>query len=163
VRALRPLADDRSLLSAINHGEFAIPGFRNRDLRAIFFRQTIDDKQQRRRQSAWISRKLRLLRAHALITKIVGRHRYQLTSSGRRIIVAILSALRSPIPGRKPLHLRHNEEGDRLRGEGCTESAGGASWGRRGHGQIRLRDDGRQIGAAIKENFGGAVRGQVGE
>ena len=52
VRALRPLADDRSLLSAINHGEFAIHGFRK----------------QRRRHSAWISRKLRLLRAHALIS-----------------------------------------------------------------------------------------------
>jgi len=59
VRALRPLADDRALLSAINHGEFAIHGFRNRDLRAIFFPQTTDDKQQRRRHSAWISRKLR--------------------------------------------------------------------------------------------------------
>jgi len=48
VRALRPLADDRALLSAINHGEFAIHGFRNRDLRAIFFPQTTDDKQQTR-------------------------------------------------------------------------------------------------------------------
>jgi len=37
-----------------NHGEFAIHGFRNRDLRAIFFPQTTDDKQQRRRHSAWI-------------------------------------------------------------------------------------------------------------
>jgi hypothetical protein len=103
VRALRPLADDRSLLSAINHGEFTIHGFRNRDLRAIFFRQTTDDKQQSRRQSAWISRKLRLLRAHALITKIVGTHRYQLTSSGRRIIVAILSALRSTLAQLTPV------------------------------------------------------------
>jgi hypothetical protein len=103
VRALRPLADDRALLSAINHGEFAIHGFRNRDLRAIFFPQTTDDKPQRRRHSAWISRKLRLLRAHALITKIVGTHRYQLTSSGRRIIVAILSALRSTVAQLTPV------------------------------------------------------------
>jgi hypothetical protein len=103
VRALRPLADDRTLLSAINHGEFAIQGFRNRDLRAIFFRQTTEDKQERRRHSAWISRKLRLLRAHALITKIVGTHRYQLTSGGRRIIVAILSALRSTVAQLTPV------------------------------------------------------------
>ena len=102
MRALRPLADDRVLLSAINHGEFAIHGFRNRDLRAIFF-QTTDDTQQRRRHSAWISRKLRLLRAHALITKIVGTHRYQLTASGRRIIVAILSALRSTLAQLTPV------------------------------------------------------------
>ena len=97
MRALRPLADDRNLLSAINHGEFTIHGFRNRDLCAIFFPQTTDDKQESRRRSAWISRKLRLLRAHALITKIVGTHRYQLTCSGRRIIVAILSASSSTV------------------------------------------------------------------
>ena len=90
MRAHRPLADDRALLSAINHGEFAIHGFRNRD-------------PQRRRHSAWISRKLRLLRAHALITKIVGTHRYQLTSGGRRIIVAILSALRSTVAQLTPV------------------------------------------------------------
>jgi len=48
VRALRPLADDRALLSAINHGGFAINGFRNRDLRAIFFPQTTDDKKELR-------------------------------------------------------------------------------------------------------------------
>jgi hypothetical protein len=44
-----------------------------------------------------------LLRAHALITKIVGTHRYQLTSSGRRIIVAILSALRSTVAQLTPV------------------------------------------------------------
>ena len=103
VRALRPLADDRALLSAINHGEFAINGFRNRHLRAIFFPQTTDDKKELRRRSAWISRKLRLLRAHALITKITGTHRYQLTSTARKTIVAILSALRSTVAQLTPL------------------------------------------------------------
>jgi hypothetical protein len=103
VRALRPLADDRALLSAINHGEFAINGFRNRDLRAIFFPQTTDDKKELRRRSAWISRKLRLLRAHALITKITATHRYQLTSHGRKTIVAILSALRSTLAQLTPV------------------------------------------------------------
>jgi hypothetical protein len=103
VRALRPLADDRALLSAINHGEFAIHGFRNRDLRAIFFSQTTDDKKELRRHSAWISRKLRLLRAHTLITKITGTHRYQLTSTGRKTIVAVLSALRSTVAQLTPV------------------------------------------------------------
>jgi hypothetical protein len=103
VRALRPLADDRVLLSAINHGEFTINGFRNRDLRAIFFPKTTLDKQQSRRRSAGISRKLRLLRAHALITKIPSTHRYQLTSTGRKAIVAILSSLRSTIAKLTPV------------------------------------------------------------
>jgi hypothetical protein len=103
VRALRPLAEDRALLSAINHGEFTINGFRNRHLRAIFFPKTTDDKHEIRRRSAWISRKLRLLRAHALITKIHGTHRYQLTSNGRKTIVAILSALRSTVAQLTPV------------------------------------------------------------
>jgi len=103
VRALRPLADDRALLSVINHGEFTINGFRNRDLRALFFPQDTDDKQELRRRSAWISRKLRLLRAHALITKTHGTHRYQLTSNGRKAIVAILSALRSTVAQLTPI------------------------------------------------------------
>jgi hypothetical protein len=103
VRALPPLGDDRALLSAINHGEFAINGFRNRHLRTIFFPQTTRDHKQLRRRSAWISRKLRLLRAHALITKIPGTHRYQVTSPGRKTIVAILSALRSTVAQLTPV------------------------------------------------------------
>jgi hypothetical protein len=103
LRALRPLAEDRALLSAINHAEFTINGFRNRDLRALFFPKTTDDKKEIRRRSAWISRKLRLLRAHALITKIHGTHRYQLTSTGRKTIIAILSALRSTVAQLTPV------------------------------------------------------------
>jgi len=101
--ALWPLADDRTLLSAINHGEFTIHGFRNRDLRTIFFRQTTDDQQQKRRHCARIGRKPRLLRDHALITKIVGTHRCQFTSTGLRIIVVILSALRSTVAQLTPV------------------------------------------------------------
>jgi hypothetical protein len=96
VRALRPFADDRALLQAVNRGEFALNGFRNRDLRGIFFARAVDPEEARRR-SAWVSRKLRLLRAHNLITKITGTHRYQLTSAGRKAITAILSALRSSV------------------------------------------------------------------
>jgi hypothetical protein len=44
-----------------------------------------------------------LLRAHALITKIVGTHRYQLTSTGRKTIVATLSALRSTVAQLTPV------------------------------------------------------------
>jgi hypothetical protein len=54
-------------------------------------------------RSAWISRKLRLLRAHAVITQITGTHRYQLTSTGRKMIVAILSALCSTVAQLTPV------------------------------------------------------------
>ena len=69
----------------------------------MFFLKPTDDTKEIRRRSAWISRKLRLLRAHALITKITGTHRYQLTSTGRKTIVAILSALRSTLAQLTPV------------------------------------------------------------
>ena len=67
------------------------------------FSQTTDDTKELRRRSAWISRKLRWLRAHALITKITGTHRYQITSTGRKTIVAVLSALRSTVAQLTPV------------------------------------------------------------
>jgi hypothetical protein len=103
VRALRPFADDGELLHAISRGEFMINGFRNRDLQALFFSPAPTSVEEARRRSAWVSRQLRLLRAHGLITKITGTHRYQLTISGRKITTAILSALRATIRQLTPI------------------------------------------------------------
>lgn len=97
VRALRPFGEDTLLLKAINRGEFTINGFRNRDLQAIFFPTPTTSLSERRRRSAAISRKLRLLRAHGLISKVSRTHRYELTQRGRTAIVAILTALSSTI------------------------------------------------------------------
>jgi len=97
VRALRPLGDDRTLLEAVGRGEFTLNGFRNRDLREWFFHQVAASELEKLRRSAWVSRKLRLLRAHGLIRKISGTHRYQLTDTGRKAITAILTALRSTV------------------------------------------------------------------
>ncbi len=93
VRALNPLsAEDSALLEAVNRGEFTIQGFRNRDLRAILYGEKPSDKREFRRQSAAVTRKLRLLRAHRLIRKVPRTHRYQLSPSGRIAITALLSA-----------------------------------------------------------------------
>ena len=46
----------------------------------------------RRRASSRTSRKLALLRAHGLIKKIPHTHRYELTTSGRITITALLAA-----------------------------------------------------------------------
>jgi hypothetical protein len=97
VRALRPFGDDRALLEAVSRGELAINGFRNRNLQGIFFPRAAKSQQDARRRSGWVSRKLRLLRAHGLITKVTGTHRYQLTAAGRKTITAILTALRSTV------------------------------------------------------------------
>lgn len=92
VRALRPWSqDDFALLQAVNRGEFSINGMRNRDLRELLCNPATT-AEERRRQSARITRKLRLLRAHGLLKKVPRTHRYQLTSDGRKYITAILAA-----------------------------------------------------------------------
>jgi len=91
-RALNPLSSaDGALLEAISHGEFALNGFRNRDLCKLLYPAT-SNQDTRRRRSAAMSRKLALLRAHGVIKKVPRTHRYLLTSHGRRILTAVLSA-----------------------------------------------------------------------
>ncbi len=91
VRALRPWAEDYSLLAAINHGEFLINGFRNRDLQKLLYPGDAASPRQRRSRSAAVSRKLRMLRAHGLIQKVPRTHRYEVTLSGRATLVAVLT------------------------------------------------------------------------
>ena len=92
VRGLRPLEQaDHALLSAVMRGEFAIQGFRNRDLRLLLFDESADET-TKKRQSAQITRRLRMLRAHKLIKKVAGTHRYLLTRRGRTTITALLAA-----------------------------------------------------------------------
>jgi hypothetical protein len=94
VRALNPLGlEDGRLLLAISRGEFTVHGFRNQDLRPLLFdRPAARTTVEGRRQSAKVTRQLRLLRGHKLIKKITGTHRYHLTKSGRVQITAILTA-----------------------------------------------------------------------
>jgi hypothetical protein len=92
-RALNPLADkDAALLTAVNRGEFTLNGFRNRDLRPLLFGDKPVPPAIERRQAAAVTRQLRLLRAHGLIRKVSGTHRYILTDQGRTIINALLAA-----------------------------------------------------------------------
>src|SRR5262249_34071132 len=92
-RALNPLANtDARLLEAVMHGEFAINGFRNRDLRGLLFAAAPTlDAAARKRQSAAVTRQLRLLRAHRLIQKVAHTHRYVLSDPGRQVITALLA------------------------------------------------------------------------
>ncbi len=97
VRALRPWApNDMALLKAVNRGEFMINGLRNRDLRNLLCEPTSSDL-ERRRQSARITRMLRMLRAHGLLKKVPRTHRYQLTLMGRQIITGLLAANESSL------------------------------------------------------------------
>jgi hypothetical protein len=91
-RGLNPLSGPDALLATILlRGEFAISGFRNRDIRRLLHPKT-RSAEDLRRQSAQISRLLRLFREHGLVYKIKGTHRYQLTAHGRRTLPAFIAA-----------------------------------------------------------------------
>jgi len=93
VRLLQPWSPaDAQLVDAVNRPEFALNGLRNRDLRSILFGAGEASAVQTRRQSAKVSRRLRLLRAHGLILKVQRTHRYQLTVRGRTILAALQAA-----------------------------------------------------------------------
>jgi hypothetical protein len=91
VRAMNPLApEDAALLEAIGRGEDAINGFRNRDVRQRLYGDA--PVAQRKKQSAKVTRLLRLLRGHGLIKKVAKTHRYQMTDRGSKCVAALLSA-----------------------------------------------------------------------
>lgn len=92
-RGLNPLSqDDARLLQAVSRGEFAINGFRNRDIRALLYGDETVEATEAKRRSAAVTRKLRLLRAHGLIKKVSRTHRYLMTDKGRQATTAILAA-----------------------------------------------------------------------
>lgn len=92
IRALHPLAaDDARLLQVINRGEYVLSGFRNRDLRAALYDSTHDHPTEKKCRTAKVTRLLRMLRAHGLIQKISGTHRYTVTEQGRQAVTALLT------------------------------------------------------------------------
>lgn len=91
-RGLNPFGADAELLSAIGRGEHNLNGFRNRDVQAQLYKHPANDKEEARRRSGQITRKLRLLRAHGLIRKVPKSQRYELSDKGRTLVVALGAA-----------------------------------------------------------------------
>jgi hypothetical protein len=91
VRALRPWEEgDEKLFEGISRGEYAVNGFRNRDLVAQLYPEVLGmEKTERKRYAARVTRKLRMLRAHGMIMKVQGTHRYVMTKKGLEIVTAI--------------------------------------------------------------------------
>jgi hypothetical protein len=90
-RALR-IGDpaDVALLAAVSRGEFAVSGFRNRDLRRILHPKSAKlDAADQKRIAAKVGRQIRLLRAHGLIRKVQKSHRYTLTPKGTLLAAAL--------------------------------------------------------------------------
>jgi hypothetical protein len=98
VRGLQPFqSDDSALLASIARGEFALHGFRNRDLCSLLFGTEQVSEREARRRSSKITRLLRLLRAHGIARKISNTHRYQLTENGRSVVTALLVAQQASV------------------------------------------------------------------
>jgi hypothetical protein len=90
-RGLSPLVgEDARLAQCLLRGEFALQGFRNRQVRVVLFGAT-DDPQKARRDSAKTGRLLRLFRDHNLIYRVQGTHRYHLTALARRTLPSLLN------------------------------------------------------------------------
>jgi hypothetical protein len=90
-RGLRPWGEDAALLAHLARGEFLLNGFRNRDVRAALSpKPTPTDPASQRKAAARVSRKLALLRAHGLVRKVGGTHRYLLTTKGVQLCTAVL-------------------------------------------------------------------------
>jgi len=97
VRALRLWShDDTTLLKAVSRGEFNINGFRNRDILQLLFPGE-HDPSVKRRLSARITHRLRMLRAHRIIQKVPRTLRYVLTKKGCEIVSAIIHVHHIPI------------------------------------------------------------------
>ncbi len=98
VRGLRPCANpDVALLRAIARGEFITNGFRSRDILPLLHQLPEADPDFRRKLTAKLSRHLRILRAHGVIEKLEGTHRYRVTRPGRTLITATTAALDASI------------------------------------------------------------------
>jgi hypothetical protein len=87
IRALDPLGKDREMLKAIINGKFHINGFRNKDIRTILFKES--NQEQNKKNSAKVSRLLKILKTHGIIKKVNKTHRYEVTKNGIKIISAL--------------------------------------------------------------------------
>ncbi|HYD85812.1 MAG TPA: hypothetical protein VEA63_17210, partial [Opitutus sp.] len=96
-RALNPWSDhDAAALQTIARDEWTVNGSGNRDLRAALYPQSTDED-DRRRQAGRVTRLLALLRAHGLIHKMTGTHRYIITSKGRQLTTTFLAAQQASV------------------------------------------------------------------
>ena len=74
-----------------------INGLRTRDLQALLFSAPAGSEKEKRRRSAAISRKIRILRAHGLLQKVPRTHRHQVTTAARKAITALLTATQATL------------------------------------------------------------------
>ena len=99
VRGINPLREnDRILLEAIIKGQHHLHGFKANQIANQIGLIYSDDPVTRRRQSAWIYRKLKMLRSHGLIRRMPRSKRYRITQQGARLINAVIDLYHNSLP-----------------------------------------------------------------
>jgi len=91
VRALDLLGKDYDFIKLLADPNIEINGTSNKELRAKLKHTDWGKEKTDKQLSAKVSRQFRLLRDHGLLRKQSGRHRYNLTQQGRKLILAINS------------------------------------------------------------------------
>ena len=92
-RALRPWSEeDRHLLEAVSRAEYVAAGFTNGDIADQLYPGRRGDKRERARIASRVCYRIRLLRRHGLIRKVKSQRRYHVTTQGRQMLAAILTA-----------------------------------------------------------------------
>jgi hypothetical protein len=86
------------LFIAVLSGEFAIAGFRNRDLQAKLFGTAPRDDQEARRRTHQTSRLIAKLRGHRLIAKVGTSRLYRVTARGIKAMWPAIRFRKSDFP-----------------------------------------------------------------
>jgi len=89
---------DRQLFAALLSGEFAINGFRNRDLCVRLYSHPATSDQQAKQRCSRVSRLIAKLRGHGLIAKVKDARLYRITKLGSQVLFAVLSFYQSDFP-----------------------------------------------------------------
>ena len=98
VRALHPFSAERPRPAQGGQSRRVRPQRpRNRDLQPLLYNPGPLSPVEKRRRSAAIGRKLRLLRMHGILQKVPHTHRYQVTAAGRLALSAILTVDRASL------------------------------------------------------------------
>jgi hypothetical protein len=99
VAAFNPVAlATVALFAAVLSGEFAINGFRNRDLRGKLYPAAPTHAADAKRRTHRTSRLIAQLRGHGLITKVKNSRLYRLTARGLTAMGAAVRFRRSDVP-----------------------------------------------------------------
>jgi hypothetical protein len=99
VKAFNPVtAENVALFTSLLAGEFAINGFRNRDLQAKLYSAPANNPAESKRRTHRTSRLIAKLRGHGLIAKVTNSRLYRVTQNGVKAMWAAVRCRRIDFP-----------------------------------------------------------------